>query len=310
MYDVVIVGGSIAGLSAGLVLGRSRRTVLIVDGGRPRNAPSHAVHSYFSRDGIDPAELLTIGREQLKPYGSVEFRHGRAVSARRDGAAFEIRLADGALVSGRRLLITTGVTDLLPPISGLREMWGRGVFHCPYCHGWEVRDEPIAVCANGEAAVPFAALVHNWSRDLVLLTNGPANLSDDDDAKLSALSIPVREEPLASLEPSPGGGLDIHFEGNQSLPLTGMFMRVPQKPNSDLAVALGCQLVNDGMIPGLIRIDADGQTTVPGVYAAGDITTLMQQAIFAAAAGANAAARINHVLVEESVAELALPAHR
>ncbi len=204
-YDVVVVGGGSAGLSAALVLGRSRRRTLVLDAGEPRNAPSSGVHGFFTRDGILLKELLDIGREQLEPYPSVEVRSARVTGASGENGDFEVVLDGGTVTRARKLLLATGVVDELPDKPGFEELWGRSVYHCPYCHGWEVRDRPLAVLSSDERAAERAAFIRNWSRDLVLLTDGPANLNEEGRRTLRALGIPVREEKISHLEGDPGG---------------------------------------------------------------------------------------------------------
>jgi thioredoxin reductase len=295
VYEVIIVGGGTAGLSAGLVLGRARRRGLILDAGQPRNAPAEAAHGFFTRDGTPPLHLLEIGREQLRPYESIEIRSAEVTDARQLDDGFELELADGTHEHARMILLATSVRDELPDRPGFREFWGHGVYHCPYCHGWEVRDQPLAVSANGDVAMHLTPLVRQWSRDLILLTDGPASLSEDDLASLHALGIPVNEEPIAGLEGD--GSLErIVFATGETLARRGLFYRPTQYPRNELAVQLGCALAEEGP-PGLIRVDQLQQTTVPGVFAAGDVTTMMQQVATAASSGAMAAAGINFALV-------------
>ncbi|CAA9555005.1 MAG: Thioredoxin reductase [uncultured Thermomicrobiales bacterium] len=296
-FDAIVIGGGPAGLSAALVLGRARRRTLVVDAGEPRNAPAAAAHGMFTRDGTPPAELLEIGRAQLRPYGSVELRPGKAEAARVVEGGFAFDLTDGETVRARTAVLATGVRDDLAGVPGLRELWGRGVYHCPYCHGWEVRDEPLAVLANGETAMHLAPLIRQWSADLVLLTDGPADLTAADRAILTGLGIPVREEPIVRLDGAPDRGLGVVFADGEVLARRAVFARVPVMPRTGLAEGLGCALVAEGMVPGLIEVDAVGRTTVPGVYAAGDVTTPMAQVVAAAAAGALAAAMLNGDLV-------------
>ncbi len=178
-YDVVVIGGGAAGLSAALVLGRSRRSVLVIDAGEPRNAPATHMHNYLGREGAKPTELLEIGREEVGQYG-VEVRRGRATSAARTGAGFAIGLEEGSSVSSRRLVLATGVVDVLPEVPGLRERFGRDVLHCPYCHGWEVADLPLGIVATGTDCVERALLFRQWSDDVVILLNGqPAPQGED-----------------------------------------------------------------------------------------------------------------------------------
>lgn len=297
MLDVIVIGGGAAGLSAALVLGRSRRRTLVIDAGAPRNAPSPSAHSIFTRDGTPPAELLRIARAQLEPYPSVELRDGSVDAVHRSADGFSVLLADGTEVNARRILFAIGVHDDLPPIDGVARLWGRGVLHCPYCHGWEVRDEPLAVCASGKDALEFAPLLLQWSNDLLLCTNGSEALAADERATLTALGVRIIETPIARVE-----GVDalerIVFDDGREERRRALFMRPPQTLASDLPRQLGCELTEAG----LIQVGADNQTSVPGVYAAGDATSAAQQIVIAAASGAQAAIRINHDLVQASTA--------
>jgi thioredoxin reductase len=306
-YDVVVVGGGSAGLSAALVLGRSRRRTLVVDAGEPRNAPSSGVHGFFSRDGIPPQELLKTGREQLEPYPSVEVRPARVTATSGENGGFEVILDDGALVRSRKLVLATGVVDELPDKPGFEELWGRGVYHCPYCHGWEVRDRPLAVLSSDEGAVQRATFIRNWSRDLVLLTDGPANLNEEGRRILHALDVPMREERISHLEGDPGGAAGglrrIHFEDGSSLEREGLFHVPPQRQGSELAKMLGCEIVAMGQAPAGVKADpTTRETSVAGVYVAGDAGNAVQSALLAAASGANAAFFVNHSLVADEVA--------
>ena len=294
-------------MSAALVLGRSRRRTLVLDASEPRNAPASGVHGFFSRDGIPPEELLRIGREQLEPYPSVEVRYARVTGARGRDGDFEVILDDGSLVRTRKLLLATGVVDELPEKPGFKEFWGRGVYHCPYCHGWEVRDRPLAVLNSGEGAAERAAFIRNWSRDLVLLTDGPANLNAEGRRTLRALDIPVREERISYLEGDPGGlagGLRrIHFEDGSSLEREGLFYVPPQRQGSELAKMLGCEIGPMGQARAGVKADpTTRETTVAGVHVAGDAGNPVQSALLAAASGANAALFVNHSLVADEVA--------
>lgn len=305
-YDVVVVGGGVGGLSVALVLGRSRRRTLVLDGGEPKNAPSSGTHGFFSRDGVPPAELLGIGREQLEPYPSVEYREGQAVEARGGDGAFEVVLEGAKTVATRKLVLATGVADDLPDTPGFMELWGRGVYHCPYCHGWEVRDKPLAIMARGEEAVMRTVLLRNWSRDLVVLSDGPSGLGRKDLAKLEALGVPVREERVSRLEGRDDGseGLSrVVFEDGTSLEREGLFYGPPQRQRSEIAGMLGCEIVAMGPAPAVVKCaPMTRETTVPGVYVAGDAgspPSPLQSAILAAASGANAAYFLNHALAAE-----------
>lgn len=310
MYDVIVVGAGVSGLSAALVLGRARRRVLVLDGGSARNAPAEAAHGYFTRDGTPPLELLRIGREQLRPYATVELRQAEATAATRtpDGPdGFEVALTDGESVNARKLVLATGVVDQLPEIPGFRELWARGVYHCPYCHGWEVRDLPLAVYADGEIAMHMAPLIRNWSRAVVLLTGGPSTLSVEQRATLARLDIPLVEAPVSRLEQLAGERVRVLLDSGGTLDLGGVFVYSNPRPRNALALQLGCALIEDGWFGGLVKVDESHQTTVPGVYAVGDVATPMQQLVSAAAHGATAAAMLNHALVQEEVQAVVAP---
>jgi len=297
MVDTVVIGGGPAGLSAALLLGRSRRSVLLLDDGQARHLVSHASHSFLTRDGTPPHELRRIGREQLATYPSVTVRTESVADVAATENGFLVSLGNGESVESRTIVIATGVADLLPEIEGLDAVWGTSAFSCPYCDGWEVRDRPLGVIASGEAARHFVPLVRQWSRDLVLLTDGPADLGSDDRALLAALDVPILEEPIARLEQR-GGMLErVVFASGETLSRSALFIRTTSLPRTDLAVKLGCELTDYGPVKGLIKVDESGQTTVPGVYAAGDVTPQMPQIALSVAAGTWVGAMINQALV-------------
>lgn len=292
-YDAIIVGGGPAGLSAALILGRCRRRVLLCDAGRPRNAASRAVHGFLTRDGVAPAELLRIGRRQLRPYG-VEILRGEVVSARRTKGGFTLALAGGRKLSTRMLLFATGVIDRLPAIEGLPALYGRSVFHCPYCDGWEVRDRPLAVYGRGKNGTGLALSLRTWSRDVTLLPDGPARLSVPLRTALVARGIPILAGRIARLQKRPRG-LDVVFENGDRLACGALFFSTGQDHSCDLPRRLGCRFTRKGAI----RTDRFERTCVPGLYVAGDASRDVQLAIVAAAEGAKAAFAINCQLQEE-----------
>lgn len=294
MLDVVVVGAGSAGLSAALVLGRARRRTLLLDGGPPRNAPSPAAHSFFTQDGAVPLELLAVGRDQLHPYDSVHLRSARAVKVERTAGNFTVVMDDGNVESARRIVLATGVVDQLPAIEGIDQLWGKGVLHCPFCHGWEVRDEPLAIYGRGRDGIEFARLLLGWSHHLVLCSDGPADLNDADFAFLKRHGIGVREERIVRLEGETRLNR-IMFADGGTLERTALFMRPPWALASDLSRQLACEHTDDGTV----RVNEDGRTSVPGVYAAGDMITRAHQVILAAASGARAALSIQRELVTE-----------
>ncbi|HEX8663313.1 MAG TPA: NAD(P)/FAD-dependent oxidoreductase [Beijerinckiaceae bacterium] len=295
-YDVIIVGGGPAGLNAALILGRCRRRVLLVDSGKPRNAVSPGVHGFLTRDGTLPAEMRRIAREQLRPYPNVEVRDGEICEAKCHGDWFEVRGAGGERFASRKLLLATGLLDDLPDIPGFAELYGSGVFNCPYCDGWENRDRPIAVYGPGERCVGLALEMTLWSRDMVLLTDGPADIPDGNRARLDAQGIRIVEEKVARLEGD--GRLErIHFEGREPLEREAIFLNYGEREGSELARMVGCELTNGGTV----ETRSYERTDVPGLYVAGDASRRVQFAIVAAGEGAMAAFAINNEMLKEDL---------
>ncbi|MDP4511314.1 NAD(P)/FAD-dependent oxidoreductase [Nonomuraea turcica] len=269
MYEVVVVGGGPAGLSAALVLGRQRRRVLVVDAGRPRNAPAAEMHMFLGRDGGSPARLLADGRAEVAAYPTVELREGRVTSAEGESGRFTVTLEDGERVEASRLMLASGVTDEPVAVAGLAERWGKSVFHCPFCHGYETNGKVLAVIGNGFDAMLAAYVADRYSDDVVLCTNGASTMPEPVAAVVKARGIPVIETPLAGIE----GELDaltLSFADGTTLAREAVYHRAPTRPNTDLAVQLGCVLLPDGCV----EVDEYGKTSVAGVYAAGDAAHL------------------------------------
>jgi thioredoxin reductase len=297
VFDVIIIGAGPAGLSAALVLGRCRRRVLLCDAGHPRNAASHALHGYLTRDGIDPAEFLRLGREQLRPYETVELRQIEATDARRLLDGFEITLSNGERVSSRKLLLATGVVDDIPEIEGLAAFYGTSVFHCPYCDGWEFRDQPLAIYGRGENGAGLALELTLWSRNLVLCTDGAAQLSEEEVTRLARHNIPVREDRIAHLDGKDGALERIVFANGESLAARAMFFSTGQQQCSELPGKLGCEFTEQGCV----KTGDYEMTNVPGLYVAGDASRLVQFVIVAASEGAQAAVAMNKELMKEDL---------
>ncbi len=288
-FEVVIVGGSSAGLSAALLLGRACRRVLVCDTGKPRNAIAQTAHSFFSRDGIKPAELLQIGRDQLRPYKSVQFYETEVAAVKTQPHQFEVTLGNGERITARKLLLATGVIDELPDVEGFGEFWGRSIFHCPYCHGWEVRHQPLALYGNGAVGFELAVLLKGWSNDLVLCTNGATELDEEKRHHLARHHIPIREEKILRLEGQNGQLERIVFANGNPLARKAIFFRPQQRQHSELPRQLGCEIDSHE----LVKVDEFGQTSLPNVYAAGYMSRLMQQIALAVPSGVLAAGAIN-----------------
>jgi thioredoxin reductase len=293
LYDTVIVGGGPAGLSAALVLGRCLRRVVVCDSGRYRNNGSEALHCFMSQDGIAPAELRSLARGQLRAYDSVDLIHAEVRLIERTGAAFAVGTGDGIL-EARTVLVATGVVDDLPDIEGMRELFGRSVHVCPYCDGWEHRNAPLAAFGKGSKGAGLALLLRQWTDNLVLCTHGPGDISRDDFQRLQASGIEVREEVLAKLEGTAGRLESIVFDDGTRLDRQALFFNTGQHARSALLEKLGCLYGPKG-----VECDADGQTSIPGVYVAGDVSRDVQLAIIAAAEGARAALAINRTLLAQ-----------
>lgn len=295
LWDVVIVGAGPAGLSAALILGRCRRTVLVCDMGRPRNAASRALHGYLTRDGIPPFEFLDTARQELARYETVRVRQIEVTDAAcRADRRFDVALGDGTVVRARKLLLATGVVDNVPAIDGLRELYGRSVFHCPYCDGWEVRDQPLAIYGHGARGLGLALELTAWSRDLTLCTDGPAEIGPDDLARLARNGIAVREERIARLDGRDGILTHVVFESGERLPRRALFFTTGQVQRSDLSARLGCEITEKGTV----RTGKYETTHLEGLYVAGDASRAVQWVIVAAAEGAEAAFAINTDLIQ------------
>lgn len=298
MYDVVIVGAGPAGLSAALVLGRCRRSVLVCDNGHPRNEASRAMHGYLTRDGMPPLEFLRLARDELAAYTTVELRDVTVTDARcGPNSRFETTLEHGEVVESRKLMIATGVRDPLPEIEGMRAMYGRSVFHCPYCDGWEVRDQRLAVYGKGEKGYGLSLELTAWSRDILLCTDGPSEIAPDRIQRLARNGITVREEQVLRLEGTDGILERVVFAAGPPAERRALFFTTGQYQQSALALRLGCEF-ND---KGTVRTGRYETTHLPGLYVAGDASRAVQWVVVAAAEGAEAAFAINTDLIKEDL---------
>jgi thioredoxin reductase len=271
--------------------------VLVCDSGRPRNAASAHLHGYLSRDNIAPAELLRLGREELRRYDTVEIRDVEVADARCESSFFVVTLAGGERIRSRKLLLATGVVDHLPDIRGVRELYGKSVFHCPYCDAWELSDQPLAVYGRGERGHGLSLELTGWSRDIVLLTDGDAELAPAALDSLGRNGIRVKQEKVARLEGAGGVLQRVVFEDGESLPRRALFFTTGQTQRSHLADALGCEF----NAKGTVRTGKYETTHLRGLYVAGDASRAVQWAIVAASEGAEAAFSINQDLIQEAL---------
>ena len=298
-YDVVVIGGGAAGLNGALQLARSRRSVLVVDAGQPRNRPAAALHGLLGHDGVPPAWLLARGRDEVRGYGG-EVVAGEVTAVGGDLAAgFTVTLGDGRVVLARRLLVTSGLVDNLPNIPGLGERWGRDVVHCPYCHGWEVRDQPIGVLASGPTSVHQALLFRQLSDDVVYFRRGTA-LDGAAASRLAARGIRVVEDEVTAVVITDDRVAGVRLAGGTVVARRALAVAARMTARAGFLADLGLKASEHPSGMGAhVPADPAGRTEVPGVWAAGNVTDLGAQVGAAAAAGALAGAAINAELVEE-----------
>lgn len=304
IYDVIIVGGGPAGLAAALALGIARKRVLLCDSGARRNAAAEHMQNFVTRDGAVPSEFRSVGRDQLTKYPSVEARETRVLSIAGARGAFEVMLETG-LVHARRILLATGMIDEMPAIDGFRELWARSIFQCPYCHGWDVQDCTwgyLAGAAEAAALTLFALQARGWTRDLIVFTNGQFEVPESDRQTLATAGIRLETAPIARLIARDGKLERVAMKTGESVACAVLFAH-PSQRQVDLVRALGVEVDEHGYLV----VDAmRRETSVPGIYAAGDLSSRAQAAIFAAAAGTHAATILNRELTSELVMSGAL----
>ena len=298
-FDVVVVGGGPAGLSAAVTLGRARRSVAVVDAGAPRNAPATAVHGFLSRDGISPVDLLAVGREEVDRYGGVCLT-GEVLAVARTADGFDVLLDDGTGLTARRLLVTTGLVDELPEVPGVRERWGRDVLHCPYCHGWEHADEPIGVLGTSARAVHQALLFRQWTSDVVLFRHTAPAPEPDEAGQLAARGIRVVAGTVDSLVVADDRLTGVRLSDGTVVPRRALVVGPRMVARSTVLAALGLHSTAHPSGAGEhIAADPTGRTDVEGVWVAGNVADLMAQVVTAASGGVTAAAAVNADLIAE-----------
>ena len=297
LYDVVIAGGSAAGLSAALVLGRCRRSVLVCDDGHPRNEASHAVHCLLGNEGIPPVKLLAKGRQELRAYGHVALHDDKLVSIEREQTEFTVTCASGFRAAARKVLLTTGLQDEVPQIDGIEALYGRTVHHCPYCDGYESSDKPIAVYGKGDKGAGLALMMKQWSADVVLCTDGESDISSRMRSRLEEHGIVLYGEKIVKLEGDNDGHLQrIRLIDGKAVDRSAMFFTTGCAQRSDLWKMLGCRRDEKG---GIISDPETEESSVPGVYVAGDASRDVLLVAVAIAEGAKAAVAINRALLKD-----------
>lgn len=294
--EVIIIGGSYAGLSAAMTLGRAMRKVLVIDAGQPCNAQTPHSHNFITHDGETPAEITRKAKEQVLKYPTIEFLNDRVIAAEKSGALFDLKTASGKKLSTKKLVFATGLKDRMPDIPGFADCWGISVIHCPYCHGYEVRHQKTAMLANGNDAFHFAQILGNWTKELVLFTNGPISLDPEQQAQLTKHGVSWIETPVSHLIHTDGQLKSLVLKDGNEHAFNAMYARIPFDQHSGLPQELGCTLTEQGFL----QVDELQHTNIPGVYAAGDNTTMLRAVSQAVAAGMRAGASINYDFVIES----------
>lgn len=295
-FDVIIIGGSYSGLSAGMALGRAIRSVLIIDSASPCNKQTPHSHNFITHDGETPQVIADKAREQVAKYNTVTFYSGFAVRGKKIDSGFEITMETGAAFTAKKLVFASGVKDIMPAIKGAGASWGISMIHCPYCHGYEVRNEKTGILANGEMGFEFSKLIQNWTKELTLFTNGKSTLSVEQTDKLKEHGIDLIETGIEAFEHTNGYLEQVLLKDGSSVKLKAMYAKLPFVQHSDIPEMLGCAFTEQGFI----EIDGFQKTTIPGIYACGDNVTPMRSVSNAVAMGSLAGAMLNRELVDES----------
>lgn len=294
-FDVIIIGGSYAGLSAAMSLGRALRNILVIDSGKPCNATTPHSHNYLTQDGRKPQEIADIALEQIHQYKTVHFHKGLVVNATKSGDTFEVETESGEAFSARKLIFATGIKDTMPDIKGFAECWGISVIHCPYCHGYEVRQQKTGIIANGEGALHYGRLINQWTDDLTLFTNGASTLTEEQTAKLTKHNISIIETPINEIVHTNGQLEAVVLEDGSSIGLSAIYNRPAFVQHCPIPEKLGCELNNHG----LIKVDGFQKTNIPGVFACGDNSNFGRSVAVAVSSGSMTGAIVNHELTED-----------
>ncbi|MCE3280587.1 MAG: ahpF [Bacteroidetes bacterium] len=295
-YEVIIIGGSFAGLSAALALGRAKRNILVIDNNNSCNKQAPKAHNFLTWDNSQPHEVLSEGKKDVMNYPTVEFKNGTASDAKKNSGGFEVILETGERFNTKKLLFATGVSDLMPEIKGLQSCWGISVLHCPYCHGYEVKEKKTAVFADGINALDICMVLKQWTNEIVLLTNGKSILKKRHEERLRSHDIEIIEKEISGLEQKEGNITKVFFKDNSQLEIPVMYAKLEFKQHCDIPEKLGCKMTKHGFI----KIDESKKTTVHGIYAAGDNTSKGRTISLAVAAGTVAGMMINGELSSES----------
>ncbi|MGL2965838.1 NAD(P)/FAD-dependent oxidoreductase [Flavobacterium sp. XGLA_31] len=294
-FDTIIIGGSYSGLAAGMALGRALKTVLIIDSGKPANAQTPHSHNFLTQDGNTPKGIATIGKQQVEQYENVNFYNGLATNGTKIENGFEITTEAGEKFQATKLIFATGIKDIMPKIEGFAESWGISAIHCPYCHGYEVRNTKTGILGNGEYAYELSKMISNWTKDLTIYTNGKSTLNVEQTKKLSSHNIAIVEKEIKKLDHIEGYIRNIEFIDGTKSPLTALYSPRPFIQHCPIPESLGCELTEEGYI----KVNGFQETSVEGIYACGDNTTKMRTVANAVAAGTTAGMSASKKLILE-----------
>jgi len=295
-FDVIIIGGSYAGLSAGMALGRSLRNVAIIDSGKPCNRQTPHSHNFITHDGRPPKEIAGLAREQVEKYNTVKFYPGTVIKTKKTPEGFKVETDTHDFFYAKKLILASGVKDIMPEIPGFAECWGISVLHCPYCHGYEVKNETTGILSDGDMAFDFSKLVFNMTKDLTLLTNGNSVLTNEQIEKLKQNTISLNENEIDKIEHTDGYIQKVVFKDGTFLPLKALYAKIPFQQNINISEDLGCEMTEQGFV----KVDFMQKTSIPGVFACGDNVTMMRSVANAVAQGNFAGAVANKELADEA----------
>lgn len=294
IFDVIIVGGSYSGLAAAMALGRSLRNVLIIDSEKPCNSQTPHSHNFLTQDGKTPKEISEIARLQVQKYNTINFKKGIAVRASKEDFGFAVKTDFDEIFNAKKLIFATGLKDIFPTMEGFSECWGISILHCPYCHGYEVRNEETGIISNGEIGFEFARLISNWTKTLTIFTNGRSTFTKDQTEKLSRKSIQINEKEIVKVNHSEGKVESLEFADNSKVKVKAIYARPNFEQHCKIPEDLGCEITEQG----LLKVDAFQKTTVKNVYACGDNSAMRSLAV-AVSTGTMAGVVVNKELIEE-----------
>ena len=294
-FDVIIIGGSYSGLAAGMSLGRALKNVLIIDSGKPCNRQTPYSHNFLTQDGVQPNVIAALGKTQVENYKTVKFLEDVATKGIRTDKGFDIHVASGEIFNGQKIIFASGIRDIIPDISGFSECWGISVLHCPYCHGYEIRNQKTGILGNGESIFEFARMISNWTQDLTLYTNGKSTFNKDQIKRLQKLQINLVEKEVERLEHIEGNVQHIIFRDASKTSVNALYAPCPFEQHCTIPGILGCELSEEGYI----KVDSFQETTIPGVYACGDNVTRMRTVANAVSMGTNAGMAVSKKMILE-----------